>query len=69
MRFNATDGDWNAPLRSSLYQSSEAFIHKLMNTQQGRKSIARLLLAEQVNGCDNLNNSDVSSILGNLSSL
>jgi hypothetical protein len=64
--FNATDEDWDGPLRSPLYQSSEAFIESLMETQQGRETIARLLLAEQVNGCNDLNIVDVSRILGKL---
>lgn len=62
--FNATHDDWDGPLRNQLYQSSKTLIHQLMASKRGRNSIARLLLAEQVNGCDNLTNTDVSRILG-----
>lgn len=62
--FRATDEDWAGPLRNQLYLSSKVFIHQLMSTERGRNSIARLLLAEQVNGCDNLTSGDVSRILG-----
>jgi hypothetical protein len=62
--FKATDDDWNGPLRHQLYLSSKVLIHQLMTTEQGRNSIARLLLAEQVNGCDDLTSADVYRILG-----
>jgi len=62
--FRATDEDWAGPLRNQLYRSSEKFIHQLMATETGRNSIARLLLAEQVNGCNDLTSVDVSRILG-----
>jgi hypothetical protein len=62
--FKATDEDWAGPLRNQLYLSSKAFIHQLMATERGRNSIARLLLAEQVNGCNDLTSGDVSRILG-----
>ncbi len=62
--FRATDEDWAGPLRNQLYLSSKAFIHQLMATERGRNSIARLLLAEQVNGCNDLTSGDVSKILG-----
>jgi hypothetical protein len=62
--FRATDEDWAGPLRNQLYRSSKKFIHQLMATEAGRNSIARLLLAEQVNGCNDLTSVDVSRILG-----
>jgi hypothetical protein len=61
--FRTTDEDWAGPLRNQLYLS-KAFIHQLMATERGRNSIARLLLAEQVNGCNDLTSGDVSKILG-----
>jgi hypothetical protein len=62
--FEATDADWIGPLRSQLYRASKLLIYQLMATDQGRNSIARLLLAEQVNGCNDLSVADVLRILG-----
>ncbi|MEO2281580.1 hypothetical protein [Pseudoalteromonas pernae] len=50
--FSASNKEWNSELRQRLYATSWAFVYFMMEKQERRQELARLIKAEQNNVCD-----------------
>ena len=61
---SSKDEDWQSSKRSSLYQSSKAFVQYLNDNHQ--QVLARLLQRESENGCDVLTMDDVFELSDNM---
>ncbi|WP_114326666.1 hypothetical protein [Candidatus Colwellia aromaticivorans] len=60
----ATNGDWNSELRSRLYATSWAFIYFMMDNQQRKGMLAKVIKYEQQNLCDVTGIKQVENIIG-----
>lgn len=61
--FNTADADWNGPLNLRLYATSWAFIYYLMDSQQGKDKLAKLVRLEQQDLCDRLSAAQIQQVL------
>jgi len=62
--FSATSNDWSGTLRSTLYQTSSAFIFYMMDDQQRKQRFSRYIKAEQANLCNVLSSKQLLRYLG-----
>lgn len=61
---SATNSDWDSPLRNRLYATSWAFIYFMMDNQQRKVILAKVIKNEQQNLCDVTDLQQVEKILG-----
>ena len=59
---SATNSDWDSSLRSRLYATSWAFIYFMMDNQQRKNMLAKVIKSEQRNLCDVIDLSRVQNI-------
>ncbi|GAA6172377.1 hypothetical protein NBRC116592_20470 [Colwellia sp. KU-HH00111] len=62
--FSATADDWNGPLTIRLYANSWAFIYFMLEQQQRKAMLAKLIQYEQQNLCDKTSANDIEQIFG-----
>lgn len=60
----ANNGDWNSKLRSRLYATSWAFIYFMMDNQQRKDMLAKIIKYEQQNLCNVTSIQQVDNIIG-----
>jgi hypothetical protein len=60
----ANNGDWNSKLRSRLYATSWAFIYFMMDNQQRKDMLAKIIKYEQQNLCIVTSIQQVDNIIG-----
>jgi hypothetical protein len=60
----ANNGDWNSKLRSRLYATSWAFIYFMMDNQQRKGMLAKIIKYEQQNLCNVTSIQQVDNIIG-----
>jgi hypothetical protein len=60
----ATNGDWNSKLRSRLYATSWAFIYFMMDNQERKGMLAKVIKYEQQNLCDVTGIQQMKKVIG-----
>ena len=60
----ATNSDWDSLLRNRLYATSWAFIYFMMDNQQRKTMLAKIIRSEQQNLCDVADLQQVEKIIG-----
>tara|TARA_R110001592_G_C13106918_1_gene744628 strand:- start:154 stop:1311 length:1158 start_codon:yes stop_codon:yes gene_type:complete len=60
----ATNNDWNSKLRNKLYATSWAFIYFMMDNQQRKGMLAKIIRSEQQNLCDVTDLQQVEKLIG-----
>lgn len=60
----ATNNDWNSKLRNKLYATSWAFIYFMMDNQQRKGMLAKVIRNEQQNLCDVIDLQQVEKAIG-----
>lgn len=60
----ATNSDWDSELRNRLYATSWAFIYFMMDNQQRKAMLAKVIRSEQQNLCDVADLQQVEKIIG-----
>jgi len=64
MLLSATESDWDSKLRNGLYATSWAFIYFMMDNQQRKGMLAKIISSEQQNLCDVTDLQQVEKIMG-----
>jgi len=61
---SATNSDWDSTLRNRLYATSWAFIYFMMDNQQRKGMLAKIIRSEQQNLCDVADLQQVEKVIG-----